>query len=178
MIYCLQYHLKEVYRMKKIIELLKKYKEPIMYIIVGGLTTVVSFVTQFLAHLIGADTETIFADGITLSSIQALMNEGSTMLATVISWVCSVTFAFFANKILVFESKEKGKGFIREFISFYAARIFTFGVELLSMFIFVELLRFDEMAIKLAVQIMILILNYVFSKLIVFRKKKEKSENE
>lgn len=164
--------------MKKIIELFKKYKEPIMYIIVGGLTTVVSFLTQFLAHLIGADTKTISADGITLSSIQALMNEGSTMLATVISWVCSVTFAFFANKILVFESKEKGRGFIREFISFYAARIFTFGVELLSMFIFVELLLFDEMAVKLAVQIMILILNYVFSKLIVFRKKKEKTENE
>jgi putative flippase GtrA len=97
--------------MKKILELFKKYREPIMYIIVGGLTTVVSFATQFLAHLIGADTKTIFADGITLASIQALMNEGSTMLATVISWICSVTFAFFANKILVFESKEKGKGF-------------------------------------------------------------------
>lgn len=164
--------------MKKIFELFKKYREPIMYIIVGGLTTVVSFATQFLSHLIGADTKAIFADGITLASIQALMNEGSTMLATVISWICSVTFAFFANKILVFESKEKGKGFLREFFSFYAARIFTFGVELLSMFIFVELLLFNEMAIKLGVQIMILILNYVFSKLLVFRKKKEKAENE
>lgn len=164
--------------MKKILELFKKYREPIMYIIVGGLTTVVSFAAQFLAHLIGADTKAIFADGITLASIQALMNEGSTMLATVISWICSVTFAFFANKILVFESKEKGKGFLREFISFYAARIFTFGVELLSMFVFVELLLFNEMAIKLGVQIMILILNYVFSKLLVFRKKKEKAENE
>lgn len=158
--------------MKKIIELFKKYKEPIMYIIVGGLTTVVSFLSQFLAHLIGADTKAIFADGITLSAINALMNEGSTMLATVISWICAVTFAFFANKILVFESKEKGKGFIREFISFYAARIFTFGLELLCMFIFVELLSFNEMAIKLGVQILILILNYVFSKLLVFRKKK------
>ena len=164
--------------MKKILELFKKCREPIMYIIVGGLTTVVSFATQFLAHLIGADTKAIFADGITLASIQALMNEGSTMLATVISWICSVTFAFFANKILVFESKEKGKGFLREFFSFYAARIFTFGVELLSMFVFVELLSLDEMAIKLGVQIMILVLNYVFSKLLVFRKKKEKTENE
>ena len=62
--------------MKKIFELLKKYREPIMYIIVGGLTTVVSFATQFFAHLIGADTKAIFADGITLASIQALMNEG------------------------------------------------------------------------------------------------------
>ena len=46
------------------------------------------------------------------------------------------------------------------------------------MFVFVELLLFNEMAIKLGVQIMILILNYVFSKLLVFRKKKERTENE
>ena len=54
-------------------ELFKKYKEPIMYIIVGGLTTVVSFATQFLAHLIGADLDAVFADGITLASILTLM---------------------------------------------------------------------------------------------------------
>ena len=160
--------------MQKIISLFKKYKEPIMYIIVGGLTTVVSFAAQFLAHLIGADLDAVFADGITLASIVALMEEGSTMLATVVSWICSVTFAFFANKIFVFESKEKGKGFVIEFFSFYAARLFTFGVELLSMFIFVELLSFNEMGVKLVVQIAILILNYVFSKLIIFKKKKEK----
>ena len=156
--------------MEKLKQLYHKYEDIIRYVIFGGLTTVVSFASHFIARFAGAE----LPDEITLASLQAALDNSavSATLATTISWICAVTFAFVTNKIFVFRSKEKGKGFLREFISFYAARIFTFCVELLSMFVFVELLSLNEMAIKLGVQIMILVLNYVFSKLLVFRKKK------
>ncbi len=163
--------------MDKIKELFIKYKEIIMYVFVGGLTTVVSFLTQFLAHLIGADMS-VFDGGITLSAINAVMESPyvSPMLASTISWICTVTFAFFANRLWVFESKAKGKSFLWEFFSFYAARLTSYGIELLMMWVFVSVMGINEMLIKLIAQIIILVMNYVLSKLVVFRKKKTENQ--
>lgn len=163
--------------MDKIKELFRKNRELIMYVIVGGLTTVVSFATQFIAHLFGADFS-VFDNGITLSALKEIMESPlvSPMVATTFSWICTVTFAFFANKLWVFESKAKGKGFAWEFFSFYAARLTSYGVELLMMWVFVDIMGISEMLIKLIAQVVILIMNYVLSKLVVFRKKKSEQQ--
>lgn len=142
--------------MKKLLEFIKstyhKYEDIVLYVIFGGLTTVVSFVTHFGSeYLFHVNTNT----------------------AVVISWICAVTFAFFTNKKWVFKSKTNTKSaFAREFFSFYAARLFSLGVESLIMFIFVQKLSYNELLFKILANVVVLILNYVFSKLIIFKKKK------
>ncbi|MBO5287241.1 MAG: GtrA family protein [Clostridia bacterium] len=137
---------------KKLIALYKKHKEVINYLIVGGLTTLVSFLVQWL-----------FTYPIPLHTVAA------TLLAIVIS----ITFAYFTNKIFVFESKQtEKKGFLVEISLFYLSRAGTGGLEVLLMYIFVDLLRFEPMLMKLIINVIIIILNYVLSKFIVFRKKK------
>ncbi len=135
--------------MSKIKELIKKYKELILYLIVGALTTGVSFLVQW-----------IFKDIIPISA----------GIATLIAWFCSVLFAFFANKIIVFESKEKN-GFFKELLLFYASRLLTGGLEIGAMYLFVDVLELSYWAVKVASNIVIIILNYVLSKFIVFKRK-------
>ena len=86
--------------MSKIIDLIKKYKEIILYIIVGVLTTAVSFSVQWLF------TDVILVNVVTKATI-----------ASIIAWITSVLFAFFANKLIVFERKQR-KGFFKEFKDF------------------------------------------------------------
>lgn len=138
--------------MSKIIDLIKKYKEIILYLIVGVLTTLISFVVQW-----------IFKDVIPLSMA---------FLATAIAWFVSVLFAFFANKLIVFEKKEK-KGFFIELALFYGARLFTGLLEIGAMALFVDVLSLNYWAIKIIANIVIIVLNYIFSKFIIFKKSKD-----
>ena len=138
--------------MSKIFGLIKKYREMISYVIVGVLTTVVSFLVQW-----------VFKDVIPI-------NAG---IATLIAWFCSVLFAFFANKIFVFESKGKQR-FFKELLMFYASRMFTGLLEVGAMLIFVERLALSYWGVKIIANVVILILNYVLSKFIVFKKNKGK----
>lgn len=142
--------------MSKIVELIKKNREIILYVIVGALTTAVSFSVQW-----------IFKDVITVSA----------GLATFIAWFASVLFAFFANKIVVFESKTtEKKGFFIELGLFYASRVFTGGLEVLSMYILVDKLFLNYWLIKVIATIVVLVLNYILSKIIVFKKKKDENK--
>ena len=138
--------------MSKFKDLLRKNKEIILYLIVGALTTLISFVVQWF-----------FKDVISLPFA---------FLSTFIAWAVSVLFAFFANKIIVFEKKEK-KGFFIELILFYTSRILTGALEIGAMALFVDVLLLNYWAIKIIANIVIIILNYVLSKFIVFRKDKE-----
>ena len=138
--------------MKKIKELFKKYKEVILYIIVGVFTTAISFLCQW-----------IFSD---------LVKIPYEWITTVIALFISILFAFFANKLLVFEHKEK-KGFFKELLLFYASRIFTSLLEIGVMGLFVDLLDYNKWVVKIIVTVIIMILNYVLSKFLVFTKKKE-----
>lgn len=158
--------------------LFKKYRELIMYVIFGALTTFVSIGTYFLVRLAFPDEQS--APGFLRWTYQLTFGAGgdsSTVLPNIISWIVSVTFAFITNRIWVFQSKTKGAASILlQAASFYAARLFTLFVDLVIMYLLVNLPAIDngiyELCIKVLSNIVVLILNYVFSKLFIFRKKK------
>ncbi len=133
--------------MKKILNLYKKYEEIINYLIVGGMTTLVSIV------------------------IYALCTKAfhiNYMIANVISWIISVLFAYVTNRIFVFKSKSDN--IFLEVYQFFKYRVISLGIELLLMYVFVELINIDDMISKIIVQVIVIVLNYVFSKLFVFKK--------
>lgn len=148
--------------MQKIKELYLKYKEIINYLIFGVLTTIVSLATKYLLLF------TI------LDASKALQLQ----IAVVTSWVTACLFAYVTNRIWVFESKSKE--IIKEMAKFFAARLATLGMEMLIMFIFVTALRLNSdmwvVVWTLVSQVVIIIGNYILSKLIVFKDKKEKEE--
>ena len=135
--------------MSKIFDLYKKYKEIINYLIVGALTTLVSIIIYFvcsrLLHI-------------------------NYMVSNVISWVGSVLFAYITNKKFVFMSKcDSNKEVIREIYQFFKYRVLSFVIDVFLMYVFVELFNIDDMISKVIVQVVVIVLNYVFSKLFVFK---------
>ena len=137
--------------MDKIIELCKKYKSVILYLVFGVLTTIVNIVAYFLL-----DFNRLF----------------NTVINTSIAWVVAVIFAYVTNKKWVFESRVKGfKDNFKEMMSFFGCRIATGLMDVGIMFVFVDILRYDDMIIKIASNVLVVILNYVGSKLLVFRNK-------
>lgn len=126
----------------------EKYKETFRYIIVGGLTTLVSITSYFLIRLILSDVT----------------------ICTLISWVCAVLFAYVANRLFVFKSKNKNK--TKEFVSFVSSRIFSLLVELVVMLLLTSVFKINDKIAKIFVQFIILVLNYITSKLFVFKKEK------
>jgi putative flippase GtrA len=98
----------------------------------------------------------------------------STSSAVALAWICAVTFAFVTNKRWVFKSKEKGKKAAKEAAAFFAARVFTLLADLLLMFLLVDLSGreggFYELGARIGVSGVVLVLNYIFSKIFVFRK--------
>ncbi len=129
----------------------KRHKEKLLYLFFGGLTTVVSLVTFWFVDRIMMQNEHV---------------------ANLVSWFLAVLFAFVTNRIWVFESKTEGvAAFLRQAVGFYGGRLATLGMEELLLLIFITWLHFDSMVVKIAAQVVVLILNYVISKLFVFRKK-------
>lgn len=136
----------------KIYKMITKYKKIFLYLIFGVLTTLINIITYLLL------TRT-FSVNIYLSNA--------------IAWIISVLFAFVTNKTLVFESKDKsGKTVTREIISFFACRIMSLGIDMASMYAMVTILKWNDFVGKIIANVIVIILNYVFSKLLVFRKKK------
>ena len=139
--------------MKKLKKLLKKYEEIILYLLVGGLTTLVSLGTYYLLVITILDPK----------------NAIELQIANIISWICSVTFAYFTNRKFVFKSKNKLS--FKEAVSFYLARISTLVLDMLIMYVFSTLIGFNDKIIKLVVQFVVVILNYMLSKFVVFKRK-------
>ena len=132
-------------------ELCGRYREQLLYLVFGFLAFLVSMGTFALAD-------------------RVLMMP--TLVANVFSWVITVAFAYITNRTWVFESKATGlKPIVREVLSFAAGRLLTFGVEELMLFVGVTLLAFDSILVKLIAQVMVIILNYVISKFVVFRRR-------
>ena len=138
--------------MQRTIDLYKKYQEIINYLIVGVLTTVVSLLTYYICVL-------IFLDPNKAIELQ---------IANIISWICAVLFAYITNKVFVFKSKNKN--LFKEFTSFVSARVLTLLLDMLIMFIMVTALGINDKISKLVVQVVVTILNYIFSKIFVFKK--------
>ncbi len=151
-------------------------KEIISYIFFGVMTTIVNlavfYLTKKLFTAIGWNGvfNTIVPEG---SKIVELFSGGSEYLdANLIAWIAGVVFAFVTNKLFVFESKSwKPAVAGKEFTGFVSARIFSLVFEMLGMFVMVSLLVWDEFIAKIIVGIFVVIINYIFSKLLIFKKK-------
>ncbi len=138
----------------KLKKMYKKYKEIINYLIIGGLTTVVSLISFYLVRIL------IFTKDTQLD-IQ---------ISNIISWIFAVLFAFITNKKYVFESKTTGTKKIKEMIKFYLSRLTTLIIDMVTMWILTAPLNINDKVSKIIVQFIIVVLNYVFSKLFVFKK--------
>jgi putative flippase GtrA len=128
-----------------------KYKEIMNYLVCGGLSTIVNFVVYFIATRVFGIEEVI---------------------SSAISWFCAVLCAYITNKIFVFETKkDTKKAFIKEIISFFACR-FISGIlcDVGTFALMVNVLHINDIFSKIVTQVMVVIINYIFSKLIVFKK--------
>ncbi len=124
-------------------------REVISYIIFGVLTTAVNWVVYALMVKAGTDYR----------------------ISTAGAWVVSVLFAFFVNKIFVFQSYDlHPAAVIKEAVSFTACRVLSGIMEMIFMMIMVSWLSWNEYGSKVLVSVAVVIANYVFSKLFIFRK--------
>ncbi len=131
--------------------LLEKYRGLILYVVFGVLTTAINIAVYALCY-----------------RVLRLPNVPS----NVVAWILAVLFAFVTNKLYVFESKSLERGTVmRELLSFVGARLATGLLDLAVMFVGVDLLHGPDLVFKVGSNVLVIILNYVLSKLIVFRKK-------
>ena len=146
------------------IEKIKKYREGILYLVFGGLATVVNFAIYF--------------------PLTAIM---SAEWANTIAWIGAVSFAFVTNKLWVFKSENKGKALVKEGALFFAARIASLLMENAILWAFITTwpliegtftlldkeLSINNVVIKIISQIAVIVANFFLSKLIIFKKKKD-----
>ncbi len=150
--------------MKKIKELYFKYEEIINYLIVGVLTTIVSWLAYGLCKFV----------------LDVNGNNLHMQIAVLIRWFAGVLFAYFTNRKYVFKSEETNK--VKEFISFTSSRVITYFMDALIMAFLPGLLPEKLFGLDcdwqatLISAVVVTISNYIFSKFLVFTKKKEKSE--
>lgn len=138
--------------MKKIVELYNKYREIINYLVFGVFTTVISLLVYY------GLTFTIFDPN----------NPISLQIANIISWIAGVIFAYITNRKFVFDSKNKN--LLKEISSFVGARIITLIMDMVIMYVGVTLFRGNDKIWKLISQVIVIVSNYLFSKIFVFRK--------
>lgn len=154
-----------------------EYKEIANYIIFGVLTTVVSFVSYYIFRNIFPDENSVPEFLRWVFNLTAVFGtESATVLPVFSSWICSVTFAYVTNRVWVFESREKGGRAVLECLKFYGARVLTLFVDILIMFLLVDLTGISgalwEFFAKAVSSVFVLVLNYILSKVLVFRGKK------
>ena len=121
-------------------------KELILYVFFGTLTFFVNVIVYFLF-------ENVFGVNYIISNI--------------IAWFFSVLFAYITNRIWVFESKSPD--ILKEMSLFFGGRIFSGVVDTGLMYLFIDILTIGDLISKIVVQVIVVILNYIFSKLIVFK---------
>ncbi len=140
-----------------IIKMYKKYEEAINYLFFG----VLAFLVNMIAYAVGA--KVLGADNSKVLLV---------LIATAFAWVVAVLFAYWTNRTFVFKSKVKNKNEVwKEFLSFVGARVITGILELIIMYVMVDLAGVDNLIAKFICNVIVIISNYVFSKLWVFKKK-------
>lgn len=143
--------------MKKLIDKLCN-RETITYLIFGVLTTAINY---GIYHLMYKFTEL------------------EPVVYNIVAWTVAVIFAFFTNKVVVFQSKEfKPSTLIKEFLPFIGARIFSFLVEEAFLALTVNLMGMHPLLSKVIICVVVVIMNYFFSKFLIFKKNKENNDNE
>ena len=158
--------------MKTIKTLFIKYKELIMYVIFGVLTTLVNFGAFWL--------------------FTKILGEDSYLINNAIAWVVGVVFAYITNKLFVFDSKSWNLKLVtKEVVEFFGARVLSFLVEEGGMLLFISILGFGEKSlellgftitgqfiVKILLAVIVVVLNYIFSKFIVFKSKGTEIRNQ
>lgn len=139
-------------KMEKIKLLYQRYRELINYLFFGVLTTVVNYVT-YLA----------LAPFFTFTTVP-----------TVVAWILSVLFAYLTNRRYVFCSHTVGKDVLKEASGFFMARVMSGVLDVAIMWVFVDLIGFNDLLIKLLSNVVVVVFNYIASKMVVFSKKKSK----
>ena len=146
---------------EKIKALLVKYREIIVYVIVGGMTTVVSWGCKFL---FGA----IFYPGVTVPTV------AQNTVLSIVENVSGILFAYYPNRRWVFQSKDPN--ILKEFTGFVGSRLGTWGLSYVLNLLLVNVLHLDYRVATVIVGVAVVIGNYVISKFLVFRKKKDENE--
>lgn len=137
--------------MKQIVELMEKYKSFVAYAVFGVFTTIVNIVAYNVCYY---------------------NLEFSNTLSNIAAWILAVTFSYLTNKVWVFDSKSwKWKVLRKEIPAFISCRLATGVIDLVIMFVCVDLLGLHAMLMKLLSNVLVIILNYVFSKLVIFKKR-------
>lgn len=135
--------------MEKLRELGRKYRELLLYLVFGVLTTLVNYLVWWgMAPFFKTST-----------------------LPVITAWILSVLFAYITNRRFVFASKARGRQALLELGSFFAARALSGVLDLCFMWLFADWLGFDSRLIKLISNVFVIIFNYVASKLVIFKKK-------
>lgn len=141
--------------MGKMISLFNKYKEMILYIVFGGLTTLVNFIVFFSLDIF----------------------EINYLLRNAIAIIISIIFAYITNKIYVFITESNSiKSIVIEFLKFIGCRGFSALCDMFCMYIIISLMHLGEIFAKIATGIIVIILNYVFSKYFIFKKETVRGE--
>lgn len=137
----------QILMMSNNVILMRLDKELILYVFFGVLTTIVNIVVYFFFEsVLGVNY----------------------LISNIIAWFFSVLFAYITNRIWVFESESDN--ILKEMSLFFGGRIFSGAVDTALMYLFIDILSIGDFISKLIVQVVVVILNYVFSKLIVFKK--------
>ena len=131
-----------------------RYRQWILYVVFGVLTTVVNFVAYFVCY-------------------QVL--EWANVPSTLIAWLLAVLFAFFTNKVWVFDSRYFTLGLVlQEGFRFFSSRAMTGVLDIVIMYVGVDVLAGPAMAWKIGADVIVTILNYVASRFWAFRVAEEK----
>ena len=138
--------------LKKLADWYREHREGMRYLVFGLLTTLLNLL--------------IFTICVRIIKIQVV-------ISNIISWIIAVLFAYVTNKLYVFDSKViQKKELAREIISFFNARIITLAIETVFLWVTVIKLELNEIIMKIIANIIVIILNFVFSKIYIFKKEK------
>ena len=139
-------------------ELFRKYREIILYVFFGGCTTLVNIVVYYaMTRFLGVGE---YASNVT-------------------AWILSVLFAYVTNKIWVFESRSReAKVLLREMGSFFGCRLLSLVLDMGVLWLGIEILRMNDMLVKILSNILVIIVNYIASKFFIFKKDRQKPEME
>lgn len=129
--------------------LIIKHKFVLLYLIFGGLTTLINIASFTLLYKAGV----------------------ANVVANVIAWILAVVFAFFTNKIFVFQNTTHSvKSFFAQLVKFFMGRISTGVLEIAAMYVLVDVLELNAFICKVICSATVIVLNFVISKFMVFKK--------
>ena len=138
--------------LKNLADWYRAHREGMRYLVFGALSTIVNIVVFVIC---------------------ARIVNLSTAVSNTIAWIVAVLFAYVTNKIYVFNSKTTGvKKLVREILSFFGARIATLVLETAFLWVVIDKLGFNEILMKIISNIIVIILNFIFSKIFIFKKDK------